>query len=126
MIRSIEKENQMLLPQMSFSFLFTIWLLSHISFFQRQLCLGWWVLQAWGKAEVEDNGSVVILIGNDLRENPLDENQYEEGFESQKTADDNLHGWAVSFEIDMEQKTVSFIRNFGQSETQETKTAKGF
>ena len=41
-------------------------------------------------------------------------------------ADDNLHGWAVSFEIDMEQKTVSFIRNFGQSGTQETKTAKGF
>ena len=69
---------------------------------------------------------MVILIGNDLRENPLDENQYEEGFESQKTADDNLHGWAVSFEIDMEQKTVSFIRNFGQSGTQETKTAKGF
>ena len=123
MIQSIEKENQMLLPQMLFSFLFTIWLLSHTSFLQRQLCLGWWVLQAWGKAEVEDNGSVVILIGNDLRENPSDENQYEEGFES---ADDNLHGWAVSFEIDMEQKTVSFIRNFGQSETQETKTATGF
>ena len=66
---------------------------------------------------------MVILIGNDLRQNPLDENQYEEGFES---ADDNLHSWAVSFEIDMEQKTVSFIRNFGQSGTQETKTAKGF
>ena len=79
MIRSIEKENQMLLPQMSF--LFTIWLLSHTSFLRRQLCLGWWVLQAWGKAEVEDNGSVVILIGNDLRENPLEKNQYEEGFE---------------------------------------------
>ena len=121
MIRSKEKENQM--PQMSFSFLFTIWLLSHISFLRWQLRLGWWVLQAWGKAEVEDNGSVVILIGNDLRENLLKKTQYEEGFES---ADDNLHSWAVSFEIDMEQKTVSFIRNFGQSETQETKTAKGF
>ena len=72
-----------------FEFSLTIWIQSHnlysvwqyefslpIHFIlRRQLCLGEEsVLQAWGKAgaEGEDNGSVVILIGNELPENLLE------------------------------------------------------